>query len=773
MLARIRRPFVADDMRFEPSSIPHFRDQLPTTSTFPPFKEVELSISSFRFQKPRTGGTNMNGYNNYQQDPEANKSPLERFTKNLSEAAKNGKLDPVIGRDEEIRRVMQVLSRRTKNNPVLIGEPGVGKTAIVEGLAERIEKRDVPESLIGKEILSLDIGSLLAGAKYQGEFEERLKGVINEIIKSNGQKILFIDELHTIVGAGANQGSTGAGDLIKPALSRGELHTIGATTLDEYRQYIEKDKALERRFQTVYTTEPSVENTVAILRGIKEKYEVHHGVRISDEAIIAAATLSDRYITNRFLPDKAIDLIDEAASRLKIEIESQPEEIDIKERELLKLKIERQSLLSETDEQGKKKVAAIEKEIAERENIINDLKTKWQQEKEEISQIRTIKANIEDMKSKIEKASQEGNYQAAAEMMYSELPAEESKLKALSEKLEKEDKNLLREEIRAEDIQNVISSWTGIPLEKLSASESEKFKNIDKILSQHVIGQNDAIKAVSSAILRNKVGINDENRPLGVFLFLGPTGVGKTELAKNVAEFLFNDKKALTVIDMSEYMEKFSVSRLIGAPPGYVGYEEGGQLTEVVRRRPYSVILFDEIEKAHPDVFNIFLQLFDEGRLTDSQGRIVDFKNTIIIMTSNIGSDVILEKGNTEETKKIVMDGVRKFMKPEILNRIDSVIQFNSLSQDDIKKITLLQLARLKDRLAKKEISLEFDDSVSATIAKTAYSPSFGAREIKRVIQELVENPLSVKIISNEVREGDKIALSLNENGELAISKQS
>ena len=715
----------------------------------------------------------MNGYNNYQQDPEANKSPLERFTKNLSEAAKNGKLDPVIGRDEEIRRVMQVLSRRTKNNPVLIGEPGVGKTAIVEGLAERIEKRDVPESLIGKEILSLDIGSLLAGAKYQGEFEERLKGVINEIIKSNGQKILFIDELHTIVGAGANQGSTGAGDLIKPALSRGELHTIGATTLDEYRQYIEKDKALERRFQTVYTTEPSVENTVAILRGIKEKYEVHHGVRISDEAIIAAATLSDRYITNRFLPDKAIDLIDEAASRLKIEIESQPEEIDIKERELLKLKIERQSLLSETDEQGKKKIAAIEKEISERENVINGLKAKWQQEKEEISQIRTIKANIEDMKSKIDKASQEGNYQVAAEMMYSKLPAEESKLKALSEKLEKEDKNLLREEIRAEDIQNVISSWTGIPLEKLSASESEKFKNIDKILSQHVIGQNDAIKAVSSAILRNKVGINDENRPLGVFLFLGPTGVGKTELAKNVAEFLFNDKKALTVIDMSEYMEKFSVSRLIGAPPGYVGYEEGGQLTEVVRRRPYSVILFDEIEKAHPDVFNIFLQLFDEGRLTDSQGRIVDFKNTIIIMTSNIGSDVILEKGNTDETKRIVMEGVRKFMKPEILNRIDSVIQFNSLSQDDIKKITLLQLARLKDRLAKKEISLEFDDSVSATIAKTAYSPSFGAREIKRVIQELVENPLSVKIISNEVREGDKIALSLKEDGRLAVTKKS
>ena len=714
----------------------------------------------------------MNGYNNYQQDPDANKSPLERFTKNLSEAAKNGKLDPVIGRDEEIRRVMQVLSRRTKNNPVLIGEPGVGKTAIVEGLAERIEKRDVPESLIGKEILSLDIGSLLAGAKYQGEFEERLKGVINEIIKSNGQKILFIDELHTIVGAGANQGSTGAGDLIKPALSRGELHTIGATTLDEYRQYIEKDKALERRFQTVYTTEPTVENTIAILRGIKEKYEVHHGVRISDEAIIAAATLSDRYITNRFLPDKAIDLIDEAASRLKIEIESQPEEIDIKERELLKLKIERQSLLSETDEQGKKKIAAIEKDISDRENVISNLKAKWQQEKEEIAQIRAIKANIEDLKARIEKSSQEGNFQEAAEIKYSKLPHEEANLKALSDKLEKEDKNLLREEIRAEDIQNVISSWTGIPLEKLSASESEKFKNISELLSKSVIGQDNAIKAVSSAILRNKVGINDENRPLGVFLFLGPTGVGKTELAKNVAEFLFNDKKALTVIDMSEYMEKFAVSRLIGAPPGYVGYEEGGQLTEVVRRRPYSVILFDEIEKAHPDVFNIFLQLFDEGRLTDSQGRVVDFKNTIIIMTSNIGSDVILEKGNNDETKKIVMEGVRKFMKPEILNRIDSVIQFNSLTREDIKRITLLQLEKLKARLARREISIEFDDSVSARISDAAYSPSFGAREIKRVIQELVENPLSVKIISNEIAEGDKISLSLKDNGELMVSKK-
>ena len=704
---------------------------------------------------------------------EDKRSPLEKFTRNLSDYAKRGKLDPVIGRDEEIRRVMQVLSRRTKNNPILIGEPGVGKTAIVEGLAQRIEKRDVPESLIGKEILSLDLGALLAGAKFQGEFEERLKGVINEIVKSNGQKILFIDEIHMIVAAGANQGSTGAGDLIKPALSRGELHTIGATTLDEYRKYIEKDKALERRFQVVYTTEPNVENTIAILRGLKEKYEIHHGVRISDEAIISAATLSERYITNRFLPDKAIDLIDEAASRLKIEIESQPEEIDIKERDLLKLNIERQSLLKEADEMSKKRLEKIDEEIKEKTQIINGLKEKWNKEKNSINEVREIKSKIEELKNTIDKAIINGNLSQAAEIKYSQLPNMEAKLSELTKKMNKEDKNLLREEIRSEDIQAVISSWTGIPLEKLSESESNKYKTIEKTLSCHVIGQEYAIKQVSAAIMRNKAGINDENRPLGVFLFLGPTGVGKTELAKSIAEFLFNDRKALTVIDMSEYMEKFSVSRLIGAPPGYVGYEEGGQLTEVVRRRPYSVILFDEIEKAHSDVFNIFLQLFDEGRLTDSQGRIVDFKNTIIIMTSNIGSDIILEKGNTDETKRDVMALVSKFMKPEILNRIDSVIQFNSLSKDDIAKIASLQLLNLQKRLEKKNITIEFSSKCAAYISNIAYSPSFGARELRRAIQEKIENPLSLKIISSEIIENDKLVIDIDEkSGELIYKKK-
>lgn len=706
-----------------------------------------------------------------QQNPEDNKSPLERFTRNLSQMAKEGKLDPVIGRDEEIRRVMQVISRRTKNNPVLIGEPGVGKTAIVEGLAIRICKKDVPESLADKEIISLDIGALLAGAKYQGEFEERFKGVINEIIKSNGQKILFIDEIHMIVGAGANAGSTGAGDLLKPALSRGEIHTIGATTLDEYRKYIEKDKALERRFQPVYTTEPNVENTIAILRGIKEKYEIHHGVRIADEAIIAAATLSDRYITNRFLPDKAIDLIDEAASKLKMEIESQPEAIDIKDRELLKLNIEKQSLLKESDENSKERLKKIESEITSMQNDISSLKEKWQKEKAEIQNIRDAKSAIEKIKLDIEKAIQDGNLSRAAELKYSTLPAKEEELKKLSGGLTSSDSSLLREEIRARDIQDVVSLWTGIPLNKLSESEIEKYENMEKILSSRVIGQSEAIKNVSNAIRRNKAGLNEENRPLGVFMFLGPTGVGKTELAKNIAEFLFNDKKALTTIDMSEYMEKFSVSRLIGAPPGYVGYEEGGQLTEVVRRRPYSVILFDEVEKAHSDVFNIFLQLFDEGRLTDSQGRVVDFKNTIIIMTSNIGSDIILQNSNNAESKKKVLELLRSHFKPEILNRIDAIIQFNSLSKDDIKEISKLELKKLQSRLERKNIHAEFDSKVADYIADISYNEAFGARELGRVIQDKLENPLSLDIISQKIQSGDSVSISIKD-GKMLYKKK-
>lgn len=704
-----------------------------------------------------------NGMNGMQQDKDAGKSPLERFTRNLSQAAKDGKLDPVIGRDEEIRRIMQVLSRRTKNNPVLIGEPGVGKTAIVEGLAQRIFKKDVPDSLIDKEIISLDIGALLAGAKYQGEFEERFKGVINEVIKSNGQKILFIDEIHMIVGAGANSGSTGAGDMLKPALSRGEIHTIGATTLDEYRKYIEKDKALERRFQPVYTTEPNVENTIAILRGIKEKYEIHHGVRIADEAIIAAATLSDRYITNRFLPDKAIDLIDEAASKLKIEIESQPESIDTKERELLKLNIEKQSLLKETDNDSKQRLEKLNVEIQKNEKIITELKEKWQKEKSDIQKIRNAKANIEDVKNKIEKAIQDGDLSKAAELKYSTLPKEEEELKNLSHSLGKSESALLREEIRAKDIQDVVSLWTGIPLNKLSASEIEKYENMEKILGERVIGQNEAIKNISNAIRRNKAGLNEENRPLGVFLFLGPTGVGKTELAKNIAEFLFNDRKALTTIDMSEYMEKFAVSRLIGAPPGYVGYDEGGQLTEIVRRRPYSVILFDEVEKAHSDVFNIFLQLFDEGRLTDSQGRIVDFKNTIIIMTSNIGSDIILQKGNNDEAKEQVMEMVKAHFKPEIINRIDSIIQFNSLTKENIKSICALDVEKLKSRLEKKGIIAEFDKNVIEYVAEQAFNEAYGARELSRVIQTTLEDPLSMDLISQKIQSGDKVKISMKD----------
>lgn len=708
--------------------------------------------------------------NNYYQNNEEQQNPLSRFCRNLTEEARNGKLDPVIGRNDEIRRVIEVLSRRTKNNPVLIGEPGVGKTAVVEGLSLRIASGDVSDSLKGKEIMALDMGSLIAGAKYQGEFEERLKGVINAISESDGKIILFIDELHTIVGAGATgSGGQGASDLLKPALARGTLHAIGATTLDEYRKYIEKDKALERRFQPVYTSEPSTEDTIAILRGLKEKYEVHHGVRITDEAIIAAVTLSERYITNRFLPDKAIDLVDEAASKLKIELESQPSSLDAAERKLLLLSIEKQALQKEKDEKSQEKLGKLNKEIEESTKKRDELKARWLKEKEVVSEIQKAKKDLDELKTKESIAMRDGKLSDAAEIKYSKIPAAENTLKTLTEQMKKDgNDSILREEVREDDIAAVVAEWTGIPISKMLSSEKEKYIKLEEILKKSVVGQDEAIKSVANAIRRNKAGISDGNRPMGTFLFLGPTGVGKTYLAETLAEFLFNTKKALTVIDMSEYMEKHSVSRLIGAPPGYVGYEEGGQLTEVVRRRPYSVILFDEIEKAHSDVFNLFLQLFDEGRLTDGQGRTVDFTNTIIIMTSNLGSGEILEAKTNDEAKSAALERVVEAFKPEFINRIDSIVVFNRLGEAELKNIVNLQLEKLKERLLQKGIEVTFDKSVVDAVFKEGADEQYGARPIKRTIQNLVENPLASSIVSDEVMDGDNIKLSMKD-GKLKI----
>lgn len=708
--------------------------------------------------------------NNYYQNNEEQQNPLSRFCRNLTEEARNGKLDPVIGRNDEIRRVIEVLSRRTKNNPVLIGEPGVGKTAVVEGLSLRIASGDVSDSLKGKEIMALDMGSLIAGAKYQGEFEERLKGVINAISESDGKIILFIDELHTIVGAGATgSGGQGASDLLKPALARGTLHAIGATTLDEYRKYIEKDKALERRFQPVYTSEPSTEDTIAILRGLKEKYEVHHGVRITDEAIIAAVTLSERYITNRFLPDKAIDLVDEAASKLKIELESQPSSLDAAERKLLLLSIEKQALQKEKDEKSQEKLEKLNKEIEESTKKRDELKARWLKEKEVVSEIQKAKKDLDELKTKESIAMRDGKLSDAAEIKYSKIPAAENTLKTLTEQMKKDgNDSILREEVREDDIAAVVAEWTGIPISKMLSSEKEKYIKLEEILKKSVVGQDEAIKSVANAIRRNKAGISDGNRPMGTFLFLGPTGVGKTYLAETLAEFLFNTKKALTVIDMSEYMEKHSVSRLIGAPPGYVGYEEGGQLTEVVRRRPYSVILFDEIEKAHSDVFNLFLQLFDEGRLTDGQGRTVDFTNTIIIMTSNLGSGEILEAKTNDEAKSAALERVVEAFKPEFINRIDSIVVFNRLGEAELKNIVNLQLEKLKERLLQKGIEVTFDKSVVDAVFKEGADEQYGARPIKRTIQNLVENPLASSIVSDEVMDGDNIKLSMKD-GKLKI----
>ena len=708
------------------------------------------------------------------EDAESKYQSLEKYCKDMTALARQGKMDPVIGRDEEIRRVMQVLSRKTKNNPVLIGEPGVGKTAIVEGLAQRIVSGDVPDSLKDKRLLSLDVGALVAGAKFRGEFEERLKAVVNEITRSEGKIILFIDELHTIVGAGAAEGSTDASNLIKPALARGELHAIGATTLDEYRKYIEKDKALERRFQPVYANEPSVEDTIAILRGLKDRYEIHHGVRIKDDALVAAAVLSNRYITNRFLPDKAIDLIDEAASQLKMEIESQPTELDKIERRILQLKIEQQALSKEDDDSSKARLEKINAELADLKTTRDAMHLRWENERNAIEGIRDKKSQVENLKNEEAIAERNGDLSKAAEIKHGRIPSLQHEIADMEKHLSEiqGDHKLLKEEVDEDDIARIVSSWTGVPVAKMQGSEMQKYLNLEKILSEKVIGQDEAISAVSNAIRRNKTGIGDEHRPLGSFLFAGPTGVGKTELAKVLASFLFDDEKALTRIDMSEYMEKFSVSRLIGAPPGYVGYDEGGQLTEVVRRRPYSVVLFDEIEKAHPDVFNILLQILDDGRLTDGQGRLVDFTNTIIIMTSNLGSKQLMEAPTVEAGRAAVLEVIRQSFKPEFINRIDEIIVFNQLGKEQIKGIVSLQLKRLAERLENRNLHLKWDDSVVDLVSNAGFDPDYGARPIKRAIQTLVENPLAVDMLHGRFSDGDSIELTVP-NGELHIERVS
>ena len=702
------------------------------------------------------------------QNPEGEYQTLEKYGRDLTELARRGKIDPVIGRDNEIRRIMQVLSRRTKNNPVLIGDPGVGKTAIVEGLARRIISGDVPDSLKQKRIIAMDIGAMVAGAKFRGEFEDRLKAFLKEVTDSHGQIILFIDELHTIVGAGAAEGSVDASNMLKPMLARGELRTIGATTLDEYRKYVEKDAALERRFQPVLVDEPTVEDTIAILRGLKERYEVHHGVRITDAALVAAAVLSHRYISDRFLPDKAIDLVDEAASRLKIELDSMPTEIDVIEREIMQHEMERQALKKEKDPASKDRLKRLEKELAALKEKSSALKAEWQKEKAVLGEQRKWKEELEQFRTELERAQRRGELAKASEIQYGRIPELEKKLATATAKTTKDRPTLLREEVTEEDIAEVVSNWTHIPVSRLQEGEREKLVKLEGHLHLRVVGQDEAIKAVANAVRRARAGLQDPNRPLGSFIFLGPTGVGKTELSRALAEFLFDDENAMVRIDMSEYMEKHTVARLIGAPPGYIGYEEGGQLSEAVRRKPYSVVLFDEIEKAHPDVFNVLLQVLDDGRITDGQGRTVDFKNTVIIMTSNIGSQYITEEESKEARRRLISDALRAHFRPEFLNRVDEIIIFDRLTEDDLRKIVEIQLQRLSKRLDQQKIMLKLSDSAKELLAREGYDPVYGARPLRRAIQREILDPLSIDILEGKVREGQTVRVDA-EDGALSF----
>jgi len=706
------------------------------------------------------------------EDPEGKYQALEKYGTDLTAKARQGKIDPVIGRDDEIRRVMQVLSRRTKNNPVLIGEPGVGKTAIVEGLARRIVSGDVPDSMKGKRLVSLDLGSMIAGAKYRGEFEDRLKAFLKEVTDSDGNIILFIDELHTIVGAGASEGAVDASNLLKPQLARGELHTIGATTLDEYRKYIEKDAALERRFQPVQVGEPSPEDTIAILRGLKERYEVHHGVRIQDGALVAAATLSDRYITDRFLPDKAVDLVDEAASRLKIELDSMPTEIDQIERQVMQLEMERQALEKETDPASAGRLEKVSEEMANLKEKSSGLMAQWRREKEIIDVVRENQEKIEVLKNEAEQAQRLGDLGKASEITYGQLPTAVSELESAQAELNElqSGERILKEEVGEEDIALVVASWTGIPVSRLQEGERSKLVKMESRIAERVIGQKSAIDAVSNAVRRARAGLQDENRPIGSFLFLGPTGVGKTELSKALAEFLFDDEHAMVRIDMSEYMEKHSVARLIGAPPGYVGYDEGGQLSEHVRRKPYSVVLFDEVEKAHPDVFNVLLQVLDDGRITDGQGRTVDFRNTVLIMTSNIGSQYIMEESNAEQREAKVNEALKAHFRPEFLNRIDETTIFDRLTREDIGAIVTIQIERVRKRLQQQELDLELSEEALHLLGDLGYDPVYGARPLKRAIQRHLLDPLSMAVLEGQFVDGDVVKVAA-ENGQLVLSK--
>ncbi|MBD3348076.1 MAG: ATP-dependent chaperone ClpB, partial [Candidatus Eisenbacteria bacterium] len=709
------------------------------------------------------------------QNPEEKYQALSRYSRDLTDLARSGKLDPVIGRDEEIRRVIQVLSRRTKNNPVLIGDPGVGKTAIVEGLAQRIVAGDVPDSLKNKRLTALDVGALVAGSKYRGEFEDRLKAVLREIEDAEGEIILFIDEMHTLVGAGAAEGSVDASNMLKPALARGELHAVGATTLDEYRKHIEKDAALERRFQPVYVGEPSVGDTIAILRGLKERYEVHHGVRIKDTALVAAATLSHRYITDRFLPDKAVDLVDEAASRLRIEIDSMPQELDQIERRITQLEIERQALKKEKDAASKERRDSIEQELADLKEQSGEMKVHWENEKEAITALRETKAAIEDVKTEYERAERQGDLNRAAELRYGKLAELEATLAEQNERLAElqEDRQMLKEEVDEDDVAAVVSSWTGIPVSRMLEGERDKLLRMEERLRRRVVGQDEAIKVVSESVRRARAGLQDPSRPIGSFIFMGPTGVGKTELGRALAEFLFDDEDAMVRVDMSEFMEKHSVSRMIGAPPGYVGYEEGGYLTESVRRRPYSVVLLDEIEKAHPEVFNVLLQILDDGRLTDGQGRTVDFTNTIVIMTSNVGSQWLqdLKPDNKDEIRTRVMDALRAQFRPEFLNRIDEIVLFNSLELTHIKQIVDIQLRRISQLLSDRNIELELTEAAKEVIAREGFDPVYGARPLKRALQREVQNPLAVRILEGEYVDGDTVVVDA-EDGKMIFKKE-